>query len=86
MEGERAAQLSDEEDKTVDPARAESPLPLPFAGLPVETKSEPVPDHLFDADFYLSQLPDPAAAARAPRRHFAEHGRAAGYAPSIGAV
>lgn len=84
--GEGAAQLSDEEEETIDPAPAESPLPFPFVGLPAENKHESVPDHLFDAGFYLAQLPDPAEAAQAPRKHFAQHGRAAGYAPSLGAV
>ena len=66
-------------------APTEPLLPFPFAGLPAEV-NESVPDPLFDASFYLAQLPDPAKAAQAPRKHFAEHGRAAGHAPSLGAV
>jgi hypothetical protein len=67
-------------------ATAESALPFPFAGLPAETRDEPVPDALFDPHFYLAQLPNPAAAADGPRKHFDQYGRAAGYAPSLGAV
>jgi hypothetical protein len=83
LRGEEAARLS---DATVDSAREGSLLPFPFAGLPAGANEEPVPDALFDANFYLAQLPDPAEAAEAPREHFADHGRAAGYAPSLGAV
>jgi hypothetical protein len=64
----------------------ESLLPFTFAGLPAEVTNESVPDPLFDADFYLAQLPDPREAAEAPGEHFAQHGRGAGYAPSLGAV
>jgi hypothetical protein len=67
-------------------SESESLLPFPFAGLPAETEDEAVPDSLFDPDFYLAQLPDPAEAAQRPRKHFDRHGRAAGYAPSLGAV
>ncbi len=81
-----AVTLIHENDETLDPASAESVLPFPFAGLPAETENETVPDALFDADFYVAQLPDPAEAAGKARKHFAEHGRAAGYAPSLGAV
>jgi hypothetical protein len=64
----------------------ESLLPFPFAGLPAEAREEAVPDSLFDADFYLAQLPEPAEAAEEPKTHFDRHGRDAGYAPSLGAV
>jgi hypothetical protein len=67
-------------------APTESLLPFPFAGLPAETEEEAIPDSLFDPDFYLAQLPEPAEAAGAPREHFDRHGRTAGYAPSLGAV
>jgi hypothetical protein len=67
-------------------APTESLLPFPFAGLPAEAEEEAVPDSLFDPDFYLAQLPEPAEAAEGPREHFDRHGRAAGYAPSLGAV
>jgi hypothetical protein len=67
-------------------APTESLLPFPFAGLPAEAGAEAVPDSLFDPDFYLAQLPDPAEAAEGPRTHFDRHGREAGYAPSLGAV
>jgi hypothetical protein len=70
----------------VDPAPTESLLPFPFGGLPDEAMGEAVPDPLFDAKFYLAQLPDPAEAFEAPRKHFIRHGRAAGCAPSLGAV
>jgi hypothetical protein len=70
----------------VDPAPTESLLPFPFGGLPAEAKNEAVPGPLFDAEFYLAQLPDPAEASAAPREHFAQQGRAAGCAPSLGAV
>lgn len=86
FEREGAAPVWDENDETPDPAPAESVLPFPFAGLPAGTENEAVPDALFDADFYLAQLRAPAEAAGAPYEHFAEHGRAAGYAPSLGAV
>ena len=67
-------------------APTESLLPFPFAGLPAEAMDEAVPDSLFDPDFYLAQLPEPSAAAEGPRKHFDRYGRAAGYAPSLGAV
>jgi hypothetical protein len=86
FEDEGLAQSSNEEGETVDSAPTESPSPFPLAGLPAEAKNEAVPGSLFDANFYLAQLPDPAEASEAPRKHFAQHGRTAGWAPSLGAV
>ena len=76
--------MREQRAKVTDPT--ESLLPFPIAGLPAETREEAVPDSLFDPDFYLAQLPEPGAAADGPRKHFERNGRAAGYAPSLGAV
>lgn len=55
-------------------------------GIPREADGERVPNGLFDAAFYSATYPDAAASGLTMREHYAQIGRAAGYAPSLGAT